>query len=109
MNKSAMFREYGVDILHHFGDREVIKETHIPAGVYLEQHEHDHGHLSVLVAGAVEVTVDGETKEYRGYHVIHVAAFKKHKVLALTNCVWLCMHGVAIVDRENVDKEILGG
>jgi quercetin dioxygenase-like cupin family protein len=96
-----------LSIVHHFGDNEYIKETHIPAGTELEQHKHKHSHLSVLVKGKASVTVDGVTSTYDGYHTMLIGAHKSHKVTALTDCTWLCVWGTTEKDVSKIDDGLI--
>ena len=96
-----------LSIVHHFGDNEYIKETHIAAGIELEQHKHKHSHLSVLVSGKAAVTVDGVRTELEGYCTLTIAAHKTHKVEALTNCVWLCVWGTTEKDINKIDDGLI--
>lgn len=99
----------GVGISHHFGGGSYIKETHIPRGAKLGQHAHDHDHLSVLVSGAVLLTIDGETDGFDGYKVFTIKAGKKHEIEAMSDSVWLCIWATEETDPELVDQAILKG
>lgn len=94
-------------IEHHFGGNEYIKVGKFKAGTYLEQHKHKHDHLSVLVSGDADVTVDGETKSYRGFNVINIAAYKAHGVYAKTDCIWLCVWGISEKDVNKIDDGLI--
>lgn len=96
-----------LSIVHHFGDNEYIKETRIEAGVELEQHKHKHSHLSVLVSGIASVTVDGVTTKYEGYCTLLIGAGKAHKVVAHTDCVWLCVWGTTEKDINKIDDGLI--
>lgn len=99
----------GVKVNHHFGAKEYMKETLIPAGVALEQHIHPHDHLSVLVSGKAIVSVEGKSTEHEGYTPFVIEAGKMHGVQALTDVVWLCIHGTTDKDPATVDSTILKG
>lgn len=96
-----------LSIKHHFGDNEYIKETHIPAGIELDQHKHKHSHLSVLVSGTALVTVDGVTKTYTGYSTLLIEAGKSHKVVSLSDCIWLCVWGTTEKDINKIDDGLI--
>lgn len=93
-----------MDIKFHGGDDEsgnvFAVETIAEAGYYLESHKHSHSHMSVLVSGDAEVTVDGVTKKYSGYNIIMIPKNTVHSVLALTNIVWLCLWSDEIAPKE---------
>ena len=96
-----------LSIKHHFGDNEYIKETLIPAETELEQHKHKHSHLSVLVSGLASVTVDGRTITYNGHSTILIEAGKAHKVVAHTDCVWLCIWGTTEKNVAKIDAGLI--
>lgn len=103
------FDVLGVKIAHHFGGKAYAKETLIPAGVQLEQHRHSFDHLSILAAGSVLVSVDGEETAYSAPQCILIAAGKKHSVTALTDTVWYCVHGTDCTDPAAIDHELTHG
>lgn len=84
-----------MDIRFHGGDEEsgkaFIVETVAEAGYVLESHKHEHAHLSVLVSGEADVTVDGVTERMSGYRMVTIPANTVHKVQAVTDIVWLCI------------------
>lgn len=84
-----------VGITFHGGDEDsgnvFVVETKANAGMVLESHVHDHGHLSVLVSGTADVTIDGKTERLTGYCMVSVPAGLNHKVEAITDVVWLCL------------------
>lgn len=93
-------------IRFHGGDDDagdvVIVETIAPAGMVLEQHKHDHGHLSVLAVGRARVTVDGEATEYEGPRTITIPAGKEHKVEALTHIAWYCTWAASVAPMDAI-------
>ena len=68
-----------------------VVETKARAGHLLESHRHEHAHLSVLVSGSADVTVSGVTKRFDGYCLVAIPANSVHKVVAVTDIVWLCL------------------
>lgn len=99
----------GVGVAHHFGGKAYIKETRIPQGARLTQHEHDHDHLSYLVSGWVVLTVDGMPRDVHGPACLLVPAGKTHEVQAITDTLWLCVWGTECTDPEKVDEEVEAG
>ena len=96
-----------LSIKHHFGDNEYIKETKIDAGVELEQHKHNHSHLSVLLSGTAIVTVEGLSTQYTAPQILLVPANKTHKVAAVTDVVWLCVWGTDVKDVSKIDDGLI--
>lgn len=91
-------------ILFHGGDENsgdvFAVETIAPAGCELESHEHAHSHLSCLVSGTADVTIDGLTERMTGRRFINVPANTKHTVRAVTDVVWLCLWADAVAPKD---------
>jgi quercetin dioxygenase-like cupin family protein len=96
-----------LQIKHHFSSGVYAKQMVLPARHYAETHEHLYDHLSILASGHVRVTLDGEVDEYRGPAVVHIAAGKKHRIDALTDSVWFCVHATDVTDPEQVDRVLI--
>jgi quercetin dioxygenase-like cupin family protein len=94
-------------ITHHFGGGVYAKETHIPAGLILVQHKHAHDHLSYLVKGVVEVSVDGIPRTVAAPACLTIEAVKHHGVKALVDSIWLCIHASDCTDEQEVDKVLI--
>ncbi len=97
----------GVGVSHVFGGGAYIKSTNIPAGTSLGQHAHTHDHLSVLVSGSVELTVDGEKQALTGFQILTLVAGKQHQIHAITDAVWLCVWATEETDAQEIDRTIL--
>lgn len=97
----------GVGISHHFGGGVYAKETAIPAGASLQQHAHPFEHLSWLSSGTVMVEVEDEGEIVTGPRMLTIAAGKRHRVTALTDALWLCIHATEETDPAAVDAAIL--
>lgn len=93
-----------MDIRFHGGDADsgdvFVVETIAPAGMVLESHQHSHSHLSVLVSGTADVTVDGKTERMSGYRLVSIPANTVHQVRAVTAIVWLCLWADAIAPKD---------
>jgi len=91
-------------ILHHFSAGGVYaREQTLLAGQEVEKHVHDYDHLSYLGAGRALVEVDGELRVLDGPCMLEIKAGKKHRIQALTDITWLCIHSEAIADPD-IDK-----
>jgi quercetin dioxygenase-like cupin family protein len=97
----------GIQVKHHYSDREYAKECFIPAGTVLEQHDHPYSHLSVLGRGRALVEVGGIKTEYQGPCCITIDAGVIHTVTAITDVDWYCIHAVQDKDPNTVDATIL--
>lgn len=100
---------HGVDIEHHWSEREYAKEMRVRAGTAIRQHEHPHDHLSILASGTAEVEVDGVRELMTGPRCVRIAAGKAHAVSAVTDIVWYCIHATDDKDPSTVDQTILKG
>lgn len=96
-----------IPIRHFFGAGTCIKETFLLAGETLVQHRHHYDHLSYLVSGTVEVAVDGQKRKVVGPACMTIEAGKHHGVKALTDAVWLCIHGTDATDADMVDQVVI--
>lgn len=96
--------DHGVEIVHHFVGGLYCKETHIPAGVELTQHVHPFDHLSVLAKGKVAVLVDGVESIYQAPAFLTIKGGSAHKVTALTDVTWGCLHATDCTDPDKVDE-----
>lgn len=92
-----------LNIRHYFGGGVYVKETFILGGYKLTQHKHKFEHLSVLSYG--DVTVNGV--RFRGPSVIVMPAGVPHEVVAITDCVWYCIHATEVEDPATVDELLI--
>lgn len=83
-----------------------VVETTATAGYLLKSHQHDHAHLSVLVSGTADVTVDGKTDRVTGYRMLTVPAHTRHTVVAVTDIVWLCLWSDDVAPREQAQESL---
>ena len=67
---------------------------HIPlkAGQCVIKHKHDYAHLSVLLSGIVTVETDESTHQLEAPTSIVIKAGLHHKLTALTDSLWMCIH-----------------
>lgn len=100
--------EAGVGIVHHFaGAKLYAKEMHVNAGLVIAQHKHKFDHLSLLVAGDVEIEVDGVRSRHSAPACITITAGKHHGVKALTDVIWYCIHSTDCVDAAEIDEALI--
>ena len=101
----------GVDIQHHFvADEVYLKRAQIVAGTSLGKHTHPFDHASALVLGTVLLEVEGcASREVTGPAMLLIQAWKSHRITALTDVVWHCIHITSDTDSDSVDATILKG
>lgn len=93
-------------ILHHFTAGGVyVREQKLLAGQIANKHVHDYDHLSYLVQGEASIEIDGDLSILRAPAMLEVKAGKQHRIHALTDIVWLCIHAESIADSHVLNKE----
>jgi quercetin dioxygenase-like cupin family protein len=75
-------------------------ETKAEKGYLLQSHKHEHSHMSVLVSGTADVTIDNITTRMTGYKLITIPKDTTHKIVAITDIVWLCLWSDNIAPKE---------
>jgi quercetin dioxygenase-like cupin family protein len=95
------------DVVHHFSAGVYAKEQYLKAGYSVETHAHKYDHLSIMAGGPVLVDCDGEVTEYAGHACIHIKAGVKHKITALGDSVWFCIHATEETNPEKVDATLI--
>jgi quercetin dioxygenase-like cupin family protein len=103
-------------IKHHFPSDHLvtssgvyIREATLRAQSQVETHKHTYDHWGVLVSGSAAVEVDGEVIVYDGLSIIDIKADKEHKITALTDIVWLCIHATNETDPAKIDEVLIKG
>jgi quercetin dioxygenase-like cupin family protein len=94
-------------IKHHFSEGVYAKQMHLPAGSEAVTHEHKYDHLSILASGIVAADIDGVTTIHTGPTAINIPAGKKHRICALKDSVWFCVHATEEKDPEKVDEVLI--
>jgi quercetin dioxygenase-like cupin family protein len=107
ITKKPEFSMDMVGIEHVFCGGIYAKKTTIPSGVVLDQHKHNFDHLSILSKGRVKVTVDGVSKEAKAGDYLEIVAGKSHKVEAITDTVWFCIHATDCIDADEIDLTLI--
>jgi quercetin dioxygenase-like cupin family protein len=99
-----------MDIQFHGGDADsgnvFAVETRAEAGYLLESHVHEDSHMSVLVSGTADVTIDGKTERMTGYKLLTIPANTRHSVQAVTDVVWLCLWADAIAPKQQAQESL---
>jgi quercetin dioxygenase-like cupin family protein len=84
------------------------------AGDLEHGHTHPFDHLTLLAAGSMRVTVNGETTDFKAPHMIYIKAEHNHELVALEdNTVAYCIHALRsgngvddILDPASVPKGV---
>jgi len=106
--KNRVFEESEeLQIEHHFIGGVYAKRMILKAGSSINSHKHNFDHMSILASGVVMVTVDKQIKSYAAPALIQIKAEKAHKIAAITECHWYCIHATDIVDPELIDESLV--
>lgn len=95
------------DIKHIFADGLYAKEVHIPAGMWLQKHQHTFTHFSILARGKVAVTAGDVQTIYQAPACIEIKANVSHELEALQDSTWYCVHAVDEADEEEIDEVLI--
>ncbi len=95
------------DIKHHFSDGLYAKESFIPKGSFGQKHVHNYSHLSILAGGRVVIEAGEESKEYSGMCCIEIKAGITHKIIALEDSHWFCIHATDATSADEVDEVLI--
>lgn len=108
--KEAVDEALGV--AHYFpteGNPVYMRQMRAEAGKVIGSHKHVYEHYSVLCSGRVRAEVGDQVTEHEAPAVMTVPAGVEHRIVALTDIVWLCVHGTTELDRESIDAVLIGG
>ena len=93
--------------VHHFSDGLYAKQVHVPANHVVGQHSHKYSHMSILAQGDVVVMVGDQQTRYSAPACIEIAAGVEHRVFAITDAVWFCIHATSETDLEKIDQVLV--
>lgn len=92
---------------HHFSDGLYAKQMALPKGHFAVSHKHKYSHLSVLAAGVAVVEADGVETTYTAPACINIAAGVEHKITALEDVAWFCIHATDETDADKIDRVLI--
>lgn len=99
--------EVDLGTIHHFSDGLYAKQMMIPKGYEACSHAHEYSHLSILAKGKVAVITDDEKKGYEAPACIEIKAGIHHKIIALENSTWFCIHATEETDKNKIDEVLI--
>lgn len=95
-------------ISHHFSDGLYAKQMHLKKGYMATSHVHKYSHLSILACGEVLVECNGDVFHYTAPFCIEIKADFVHRIEALQDSVWYCIHHVdGEFDETNIDEVLI--
>ena len=93
------------NIEHFFSDSVYIKKMELQAGHMSLTHKHVFDHFSILGSGSALVTVDGVQSKYVAPAVIEIKKNQVHKIFAVEDIVWYCIHATELKTPEEIDLQ----
>ncbi len=96
-------------IKHYFTDGLYAKEMRLPKLHYAVSHRHAYDHFGALFSGKVVVEVNGSETEYEAPAFILVKAGDEHKITALEDTIWFCVHQTEETNVDNIDQVLIKG
>lgn len=97
------------EIVHHFGSGVYIKEMSLRNGQFAETHSHVYDHFGMLGSGRAAIEVDGSVNVYDGPKVVLIEKGKPHRITALSDISWFCIHATEETDPNKVDEVLVKG
>lgn len=101
--------EIDLGVVHHFSDGLYARQMMLPKDHFAVTHAHEYDHLSILASGRVTVDIDGKVEEFVAPACINIAAGKHHRIVALEDAVWFCIHATDETDVDKLDQVLIGG
>lgn len=100
-------------VVYHFptpGNPVCMVQMRAGAGQVIGSHRHAHEHYSILAKGSVMVHIDGAPdKVYTAGDVMIVPSHVEHRITALSDIMWFCIHGTDETDESKIDRVLIEG
>lgn len=93
-----------LNIKHHFSSGLYAKEMQLPKAYFALSHKHTYDHVSMLFKGSAIVEVGGEETIYNAPAFILIKANQEHKITAIDDVVWFCVHETEEKDVNKIDE-----
>lgn len=96
-----------LEVEHHFSHGMYAKRMVLKEGYVIGSHKHKFPHMSILAKGIARVETDGESKIYEAGECIEIAAGIEHRIFALEDIVWFCIHATDETDESKIDETLI--
>lgn len=99
-----MAGSFAVDpnIKHFFFEEFYAKRMSLPKGFFALSHAHKYSHMSVLSKGRARVITDDTDQIYEEGECIEIKAGVHHRIEALEDVTWFCIHDAGKGDIDEV-------
>ena len=91
---------------HFFTEGVYARKMSIPKGMQVPTHKHVYDHLSILAQGRVRVAVGPVITEYVAPAMIEIKKNIAHKITAIEDSVWFCVHATDATDIESLEQTV---
>lgn len=98
-----------LEVKHHFSHGLYAKRMTLKEGEIIATHKHTFAHISILAKGIVRVECNGESKIYEAGDCVEISAGLEHRIYALDDVVWFCIHATNETDAEKIDETLIQG
>ena len=99
--------ECDLGTIHHFSDGLYAKQMNLPKGYEAISHSHAYSHFSVLAKGKVIVMTDEDNFKFEAPACIEIKAGIHHKIVALEDATWFCIHATDETDIDKIDEVLI--
>ena len=96
-----------VSVKHFFSSGVYAKQQELRAGEFVMTHRHCYDHMSILAQGACKLTVDGVETEISAPRCVEIKANVSHRIEALQDSVWFCIHHTTETDVSKIDETLI--
>lgn len=96
-----------LEVEHHFSHGMYAKRMSLKAGFVIGTHKHNFTHMSILAKGVARVEAVGESKVYKAGDCIEIAADVEHRIFAIEDIVWFCIHATSVTDAALIDETLI--
>jgi quercetin dioxygenase-like cupin family protein len=97
-------------IVHYMptpGNPVYIRQMQLQAGYHVDTHIHNFDHFGMLGKGIAEVEIDGKREQVQAPCVIEIKAGKAHRITAIEDITWFCIHATDETDTDKIDKVLI--
>lgn len=100
----AMVGQFAADpgVEHFFSTGVYAKRMTLLKGFEAFSHSHNYDHISILAKGRARVTTDGTDQIYEQGACIEIKAGVHHRIQALEDVTWFCIHSSAAGEIDEV-------
>ena len=96
------------NIKHHFSSGTYVREMTLPKGYEVLTHSHNYDHLSILSQGTALVYIGDIATEYHAGDIVEIKAHIIHKIIAIEDITWFCIHATEETDISKIDDVMSG-